>query len=339
MKISKKTIKRMALVAVVLLAIVIVALLPSGKSGGPGAGGMPGGMAGGPGFGFAGAGAGAGEETAHSVKTQLLEPSVLQEYLTMNGNIQANNTISVYPGIGGKITKVYVTLGSNVKRGDIIAEIDPSTPGTYYEVSPVYAPISGTITALPLTVGTSVNTSTAIAQIGNITQLQIKANVPERDIAVLKTDLTAEVSLVALKTDLTAEVNLVAYKNETFSAHVIRVSPIVDEVSRTKEIYLAFDQEDSRINAGMYSKIKLNTTKHENAIVIPYDAVLTQNGESYVYVVSEDSRVSVRNVELGVNVDGNVEIVSGLSFGERVVVSGTQSLSEGAKIKDVSQEK
>ena len=326
MKITKKIIKRIALVAVVLLAIVIVALLPNGKSGGPGAGGMPGGMAGGPGFGFAGAGVGAGDETAHSVKTQLLEPTVLQEYLTMNGNIQANNTISVYPGIGGKITKVYVTLGSNVKRGDIIAEIDPSTPGTYYEVSPVYAPISGTITALPLTVGTSVNTSTSIAQIGNITQLQIKANVPERDIAVLKTDLTAEVSLVA-------------YKNETFSAHVIRVSPIVDEVSRTKEIYLAFDQEDSRINAGMYSKIKLNTTKHENAIVIPYDAVLTQSGQSYVYVVGEDSRVSVRNVELGVNVDGNVEIVSGLSFGERVVVSGTQSLSEGAKIKDVSQEK
>ena len=321
MKITKKIIKRIALVAVVLLTIVIVALLPQGGSNGQG------GMAGGPGAGRGAGlpGASALSETVHSVKTQILEPSVLQEYLTMNGNIQANNTISVYPEIGGKITKVYVTLGSNVKRGDLIAEIDPSTPGTYYEVSPVYAPISGTITALPLTVGTSVNTSTSIAQIGNITQLQIKANVPERDIAVLKTDLKADVSLVA-------------YKNETFSAHVIRVSPIVDEVSRTKEIYLAFEQDDSRINAGMYSKIKLYTTTHENAIVIPYDAVLTQSNQSYVYVVADDSTVSVRNVELGVNVDGKVEVLSGLTFGEKVVVSGTQSLSNGAKIKDVSQE-
>lgn len=313
---SKKLVIRSILVGVVLLLLAIVALISKGTS----KGGMPsGGGAGRPGMpGMESA----NEETIHSVKTKTLEAEVLQEYLTMNGNVQSNNTISVYPEIGGKIVKVYVTLGSNVKRGDLIAEIDPSTPGTYYEISPVYAPISGTITALPLTVGTSVNTSTALAQIGNISQLQIKANVPERDISVLENGLKADVSLVA-------------YKNETFSAHVIRVSPIVDEVSRTKEIYLAFDSDDSRINAGMYSKIKLYTKAHENAIVIPYDAVLTQNGQSYVYVVKDDSTVSVRNVELGVNVDGNVEILSGLSLGEKVVVSGTQSLSEGAKIKEV----
>lgn len=305
---TKKLITRSILVGVVLLVLLIVALISKGasKAGMPG---MPGMNA-------------AEQETVHSVKTKTLEAEVLQEYLTMNGNVQANNTISVYPEIGGKITKVYVTLGSNVKRGDLIAEIDPSTPGTYYEVSPVYAPISGTITALPLTVGTSVNTSTAVAQIGNISQLQIQSNVPERDIAVLENGLKADVSLVA-------------YKNEIFSAHVIRVSPIVDEVSRTKEIYLAFDTDDSRINAGMYSKIKLYTRTHENAIVIPYDAVLTQDNQTYVYIVQDDSSVTVRNVELGVNVDGDVEILSGLSFGEKVVVSGTQSLSEGAKIKEV----
>ena len=310
---SKKIIKRVILVAVVVAVIVVVAVLSKGKS----KGGMPGaGMPGMPGIG------GAVEETIHSVKSLTLEPTVLQEYLTMNGNVQSNNTISVYPEIGGKITKVYVTLGSNVKRGELIAEIDPSTPGTYYEVSPVYAPISGTITALPLTVGTSVSASTAIAQIGDINELVMKANVPERDISVLKNGLKADVTLVA-------------YKKEIFKAHVIRVSPIVDEVSRSKEIYLAFDEEDERINAGMYSKIKLYTTAHLDAIVIPYDAVLTQDNQTYVYIINDDSTVSVRNVELGTNVDGQVEILSGLSFGEKVVVSGTQSLSEGAKIKEV----
>lgn len=307
---TNKIILRVILVGIVLVALVIVALISKGSSKkgmpGPGSAGMNSIV----------------QETVHSVKTKTLEAEVLQEYLTLNGNVQSDNTISVYPEIGGKITKVYVTLGTNVKRGDLIAKIDPSTPGTYYEASPVYAPISGTITALPLTVGTSVNTSTALAQIGNISQLQMQARVPERDIAVLKNGLKADVSLVA-------------YKNETFSARVIRVSPIVDEISRTKEIYLAFDSDDPRINAGMYSKIKLYTTTHKNAIVIPFDAVSNQDNQTYVYVVQNDSTVTVRNVELGVNVDGNVEILSGLSFGEKVVVSGTQSLSEGAKIKEV----
>ena len=263
-------------------------------------------------------------ETIHSVKTEVLEKKDLQEYLTLNGNIQATNTISVYPQIGGKITKVYVTLGSTVKRGDKIAEIDPSSPGNYYEVSPVYAPISGTITALPLTVGTSVNTQTSIAQIGNIEQLQIKARVPERDIASLKNGLSAQVTLVA-------------YKNQNFDAHVIRVSPIVDEVSRSKEIYLAFDKADEKINAGMYAKIKLNTILHKNVFVISNDAVQTIDGKTIIFIVNDDNTVSERQVSLGVNVDGYVEILSGVEEGEKVVISGIQSLSEGAKIKEVNK--
>jgi len=306
---SKKTMRRILLVTGVIALIATIALLP--KTNGSN-GGAPGARA-----------AASETTTVYSVTTQVLTKTDLQEYLTMNGNVQTNNTISVYPGIGGKITRVYVTLGSIVKRGDKLAEIDPSTPGMYYEISPVYAPISGTITALPLTVGTSVNTNTAVAQLGNIRELQIKAKVPERDVAVLKQDLKAQVSLVA-------------YKNQTFDAHVIRVSPIVDEVSRTKEIYLAFDTIDSKINAGMYAKIKLLTVLYKDALCLPIDAIQTMDDKNFVYAVQSDSTVTVRTVEIGVNVDGIVEIVQGLSAGEKIVVEGTQNLNEGAHIKDTA---
>ena len=167
------------------------------------------------------------------------------------------------------------------------------------------------------------NTNTAVAQLGNIRELQIKAKVPERDVAVLKQDLKAQVSLVA-------------YKNQTFDAHVIRVSPIVDEVSRTKEIYLAFDTIDSKINAGMYAKIKLLTVLHKDALCLPIDAIQTMDDKNFVYAVQSDSTVTVRTVEIGVNVDGIVEIVQGLSAGEKIVVEGTQNLNEGAHIKDTA---
>ena len=318
---NKKTRRIILTLCVILLIGIVIACTRGGKKKGPGmvpgiGAGMQPGMT--PGLDMS------QKETVHSVKTEILERKDLQEYLSINGNIQANNTISVYPQIGGKITAVYVTLGSTVKRGDKIAEIDPSSPGTYYEASPVYAPISGTITALPLTVGTSVNTQTAIAQIGNIDELQIKARVPERDIASLKNGLSAEIILYA-------------YKNTTFDAHVIRVSPIVDEVSRSKEIYLAFDKDDERINAGMYAKIKLNTILHKSVFVISYDAVQTIDGDNIIFIVNEDNTVSKRKVELGVNVDGFVEILSGVEDGEKVVVSGIQSLSDGAKIKEVNK--
>jgi len=301
----KKVVKRISLVAVVIAVIVIAALLPKGKSEfGP----KPNNSM--------------NEEKIHSVKSMIIEKTNLTEYLTMNGNIQPINTISVYPNIGGKITKVLVTLGSTVKRGEKIAEVDPSTPGSYYDASPVYAPISGSITALPLTVGTSVSTSTSIAQIGNIDTLQIKANVPERDIAVLKNGLKADVVLTA-------------YKNETLKAHIIRVSPIVDEVSRSKEIYFAFDKEDSRVNAGMYAKIKLYTTEHKNIIAIPFDSVRTIDEKYFVYVINTDSSVAETEITLGVNVDGIVQVLSGLSEGQKIVVSANQSLTNGAKVKEI----
>ncbi len=301
----KKNVKRILLVAGVFAVVAIVASLPKGKKGGE-MGNFP---------------LPQNEEKIHSVKTAVLEKQELTEYLTMNGSIQPVNTISVYPNIGGKITKVYVTLGSNVKRGEKIAEIDPSTPGTFYDESPVYAPISGTITALPLTVGTSVNTNTGIAQIGNINSLQIKANVPERDIAVLKNGLNADVTLAA-------------YKNENLKAHIIRVSPIVDEISRSKEIYFAFDKEDSRVNAGMYAKIKLYTTVHKDCIVIPFDSVKSSNNRYSVFVVENDT-VTETAVELGVNVDGNVQVISGLKEGQKIVVSGIHNLAAGSKVKDI----
>ncbi|WP_296662170.1 efflux RND transporter periplasmic adaptor subunit [Treponema sp. UBA753] len=267
------------------------------------------------------------EKTVYPVQLETVQKSDLQEYLLLSGNVKADNTISVFPDMAGKLVNVPVTLGSYVKKGQVIAEVDPSVPGSVYAKSPVYAPIEGYITSLPLTPGTTVSTSTEIARIGNIKNLQIESKVPEGKIGVLKNNLTAEISLEA-------------YKNETFPAHIFRISPIVDETSRTKEVYFLFDTNDSRINAGMYVRIKLNTILHKNIISIPSDCIVTESGKKYVYVASyqnEKLAVEKREVEEGVTVDARTEITAGLNENERIVVSGMQVLSDGAEVRDVNK--
>ena len=266
------------------------------------------------------------EETVYAVRSQKVSRSDLQEYLRLNGTVKAENTISVYPDIGGKLTRVPVTLGTYVKKGQLIAEVDPSSPGSYYTVSPVYAPIAGYITSLPLTTGTTVTTSSEIATIGNIEKLQIECKIPESKIAVLENGLTALVGLEA-------------YKGESFPAHIFRISPVVDETSRTKQVYLIFDTDDARINAGMYVKIHLNTVLHENVITVPADCIQSQNDQEYVYVVnSADSSVSRRDITTGVTVDGVTEVTAGLSDGDVIVVSGMQVLADGVKVKEVGSQ-
>lgn len=267
------------------------------------------------------------EKTVYPVQLETVQKSDLQEYLLLSGNVKADNTISVFPDMAGKLVNVPVTLGSYVKKGQVIAEVDPSVPGSVYAKSPVYAPIEGYITSLPLTPGTTVSTSTEIARIGNIKNLQIESKVPEGKIGVLKNNLTAEISLEA-------------YKNETFPAHIFRISPIVDETSRTKEVYFLFDTNDSRINAGMYVRIKLNTILHKNIISVPSDCIVTESGKKYVYVASEnDEKLAVekREIEEGVTVDARTEITAGLNENEEIVVSGMQVLSDGAEVRNVNK--
>ena len=153
--------------------------------------------------------------------------------------------------------------------------------------------------------------------------MQVSANIPERFVAVLKPGLKADISVEA-------------YPGVIFKATVTRVSPVVDTVSRTKEVLLHFDTKDERVNAGMFGKVKLFTEDYTGAVVMPKDS-LVQNGDSYfAYVVNEDSTVSKREVTLGNTVDGIVQILTGVKAGEKVVVQGQTSLGDGSKIQDIT---
>ena len=262
-------------------------------------------------------------QTVSTVRTQVAEVVTLHDYINTNGDIEAVNSVTVYPDIGGKIVSTNVTLGSPVRRGDVIARVDPSEPGSSYTLSPVLAPINGSIIKTPLKVGTKVTTSSAVTTIGDIASLQIVSKIPERYVASLRTGLKAEISLEA-------------YPDAVFAATVTHVSPVLDVNARTKEIVLTFDENDTRINAGMFGKVKLYTLDYEGAVALPSDAVVTKGDKPYLYVVKSDDTVEQREITLGQSVDGVVQVLSGIGEGERVVVEGGQVLSNGAKVRDIS---
>ena len=137
------------------------------------------------------------QQMTYTVRTQQAVISTLHDYVNTNGDIAAENSVAVYPDIGGRIVSTNVSLGSYVRRGDIIARIDPSEPGSNFALSTVYAPISGSIVSTPLRAGTRVSTQSAITTIGDTSRLQITARIPERYVAYLATGLKAEITLEA----------------------------------------------------------------------------------------------------------------------------------------------
>ncbi len=263
------------------------------------------------------------QQTATAVRTVLAKNQVITDFVYTNGEIETQKSIEVFPSIGGKVVEMLVSLGSSVKQGDVIAYIDPSEPGSYYAKSPVIAPIDGSIITSPVKIGQKVSMNSVITKIGDINNLQITAKVPERyvgDIAIGQK----------------AEITLQAYGEEKFMASVVRISPVVDPATRTKEIILNFDKKYDKVNAGMFARVKLFTLDFGGYPVIQQDAFVENSDEYYLYIVKDDSTVTKRKVSRGKNVDGFYQVTQGLEAGEVVVLEGMLSLYEGAKVRDIS---
>ena len=314
-KSKKKT--AIIFVAVIVLTVLAIFMINAGKKSG-GAGG-PGGR---PGKGK-GVFGGAGGNTVTTVKTVIAEKTVLHDYILTNGDVETQSSIEVFPSIGGKVIQTLVSLGSQVKAGDVIAYVDPSEPGSYYAKSPVTAPISGSIISTPMKSGQTVSTSSVITKIGDIANLQITAYVPERYIGDVKLGLKAEITFEA-------------YADAVFTATVVRISPVVDAATRTKEIVLHFDQNDPRLNAGMFAKVKLYTVDYSGQIAVQQDALVNQNDDYYLYVTVDGETAQKRKVKLGKNVAGYYQILDGINEGEKIIVEGMLTLSDGGKIRDIS---
>lgn len=297
----------------------------AGKNASSGGGSAKGGL--GQGGGWPGGGMASQSANQISVRTLTAALTGLQDYVNTTGEIEPTSSVDVFPDIGGKIQSVSVSLGSYVKKGAALMKVNPSTPGTQYALNTVYSPISGTVTSLKVKQGNTVTAGTAVVTIGNVDELQVTASVPERNVASLRKGLKADITLEA-------------YPGQVFSASVVRISPVVDSSSRTKSVTLEFDKKDSRINAGMFAKVKLYTDLYEGFPVIPETAVLEKFGNKYIYVVNADgATVSQRPITLGNSVDGYVQVTGGVSAGEKMVIEGMNSLGEGSAIREVAASK
>ena len=316
--------KKILVVVVVLTIVAGLIVIPSlvadmnakTVDGGPGA---PGGRPGGPGRpGRAGA-----ANTLFTVRTEDAVIRSLQAYIEINGNIVSEEQVTVVPEAGGKLVSMRPAIGSTVRKDELIAQVDPSRPGSQYSLSPVYAPVSGLVVSNPLSVGSTVSTATALLTIASAGSLEIEVMVPEREVGQLRTGLSAEVRLEA-------------FPGEVFAARVTRLSPVVDPASRTKKAILRFTKDDRRINPGMFARVKLNTRTYQNVVSIPQEAVVENRGRTVVYVLDGDReapRAAMREVTVGVSVDGETEIKAGLAAGEQVVVQGQQFLTDGAAVR------
>lgn len=237
-----------------------------------------------------------------------------------NGEITSEDEdILVYPDTSGKVVEILVKKGDEIKKGDVIAYIDPSKPGSQYQKSPVVSTADGTVRKVSVTLGESVETSTAIATVAGDKTLIVSTKVSERNLGTMRLGLTGTVSVVA-------------YPERQYPVEISYISPSVDQASRTVEVELSFTENTDGLMEGMYASASVITEQVENVLLVPSDAVGTYAGQNVVYV-AEDGVARRRNVSLGGSNSTYSVISSGLEEGELVITAG--NVSDGTAVNIV----
>jgi len=173
------------------------------------------------------------------------------------------------------------------------------------------APFNGVVTRQDAKAGEIVTANTPLLFLISTAQFEIKANVPEADIAKVKVGDSADVTLDAYGSE------------EVFQAKVTVIDPaetLIEGVA-TYRVTFQFSVASDKIKSGMTANIDIQSASRQGVIIIPQRAVVKKNGQTFVQVL-DGGEVKEVQVKTGLRgSDGNIEIVEGVKEGDAVVIS------------------
>ena len=174
----------------------------------------------------------------------------------------------------------------------------------------IHSPINGIVTKKNIEVGEIVQSNAIAFTVISNNEYEIEAFVPEADIAKIRIN---DIAMITLD----------AYDEVDFEAKIIFIDPAdttIEGISAYKT-KLQFTQKDERIFSGMTANIDILTDSREGVINVPYRVIMV-NGGQFVEILNDDGEVEKREVEIGMrSTDGRLEIISGLGEGDKVITS------------------
>ena len=187
----------------------------------------------------------------------------------------------------------------------------------------ITSPIDGFVASRRLDPGALVGPTAgtgSIVTIVRVDRLRAFVNVTERYATSITVGMPARIELDAADAAVTGL--------------VVRVSPAVDPNNRTIEAEVQIANNDGKLRSGMYGRAFIQLALHKGALVVPVTAVQINSRGQSVFVTQGD-QVAQRTVTIGTEVDGgsSLEVTSGLSPGDQVVVAGADGLSDKAKVR------
>lgn len=250
----------------------------------------------------------------------------IRNFISTTGTVQPQNRLELKPPISGRIEKILVKEGENVKIGQTLAWMSSTERAALldaaraqgeesskywqdaYKPTPLIAPIDGEVIVRAVEPGQTVTSSDAVIVLSD--RLIVKAQVDETDIGKVKIGQTAIISLDAypnVKVD--AKVDHISYESKIVSNVIIYEVELVPK--RVPDVF----------RSGMSANVNIIETNKDNILLIPIEAVNRDEKGSFVLLSQGKDKKSVkRRIELGILGEDNVEVVSGLNEKDTIII-------------------
>jgi membrane fusion protein, multidrug efflux system len=307
------------------------------------------------------------------VELASVESRDVPSFFVGTATIEAEQRADILSKVAGTVQRLHVEEGEDVRAGDVLLEIDAAEPAArlletrvrleslerelervsalhekglasdrefedqklqveqaraQLEVgqiavdwATVRAPFAGRITARSVDVGQTVTVGTPLVSIADLDPLLARVYMPEKQVE--RVQLGQDVQIVPE-----------SQPTETFAGRVDLIAPVVDPRSGTVKVTVALAGSPDRLRPGAFVRALIKTDVHEDALVVPKRAVVSEGGDSFVFRCVADSVLKVR-VETGYTDDRYAEVVSGLTMSDRVVTVGQGGLRHGTHVREL----
>ena len=188
---------------------------------------------------------------------------------------------------------------------------------TVADYTRIIAPISGIITSKQADLGATVFPGQPLMTIEDEGSYQLELALPESAATRVKPGTPLQVTIDAV--------------GSTFQARIAEIVPTADQASRTFVAKIALKQ--SGLKSGMFGRGAINLGTSATGITVPKKAVVERGALTVIWTVDANNIAHMRIVKVGRQAGDRFEIVSGLSEGDRVVISGVEKVTEGVRVE------
>jgi len=257
----------------------------------------------------------------------------IQATIPTTGVIEPQNRLEIKPSISGRIEKILVREGDSVKKGDILAWMSSTERAALldaalaqgeeavkywqdvYRASPLISPIDGEVIVRAVEPGQTVTSADPVLVLSD--RLIVSAQFDETDIGRVKKGQEAIITL-----DAYPEVKIMGLVD-----HIAYESQLVNNVT-IYDVDIAPEKVPSFFRSGMSVNVEVIENRRENILLIPVEAVRRNEQRAYVLLKKfSESKLEERDIKVGLSDETNIEIVSGVSLKDMIVIASKTYLS------------